>query len=65
MMHDGMMWGMGFGGLLALVIALLVIAALIRGRPRPQASPIAAGGTTKLRFAAGTASPIQTTLWPA
>jgi hypothetical protein len=47
MMHDGMMWGMGFGGLLALVIALLVIAALIRGRPRPQASPIAAGGTAK------------------
>jgi hypothetical protein len=25
-----MMWGMGFGGLLALVIALLVIAALIK-----------------------------------
>jgi hypothetical protein len=30
MMHDGMMWGMRFGGLLALVIALLVIAALIK-----------------------------------
>lgn len=31
MMHDGMMmWGMGIGGLLALVIAVLVIAALIK-----------------------------------
>ena len=30
MMHDSMMWGMGIGGLLALVIAVLVIAALIK-----------------------------------
>ena len=30
MMHDGMMWGMGIGGLLALVIAVLIIAALIK-----------------------------------
>ena len=30
MMHDGTMWGMGIGGLLALVIAVLVIAALIK-----------------------------------
>lgn len=30
MMHDGMMWGMGFGGLLALVVAVLVIAALVK-----------------------------------
>ncbi len=33
MMHDGMgdmMWGMGFGYLLVLVVALLAIAALIK-----------------------------------
>jgi hypothetical protein len=31
MMHDGiMMWGMGLGGLLVLVILILVIAALIK-----------------------------------
>jgi hypothetical protein len=33
MMHDGMsgmMWGMGLGHLLVLVVALLVIAALIK-----------------------------------
>jgi hypothetical protein len=29
-MHDGMMWWMGIGGLLALVIGVLVIAALIK-----------------------------------
>jgi hypothetical protein len=26
----GMMWGMGFGGLVALIIAVLIIAALIK-----------------------------------
>jgi hypothetical protein len=30
MMHDGMMWGMGLGQLLLLVLALLAIAALIK-----------------------------------
>jgi hypothetical protein len=31
MMHDGvMMWGMGLGGLLVLVVAVLVIAALVK-----------------------------------
>ena len=30
MMHDGMMWGMMLGGLDALVIAVLIIAALIK-----------------------------------
>lgn len=30
MMHDGMMWGMGIGWVLVLVIAVLVIAALIK-----------------------------------
>lgn len=31
MMNDGMMsWGMGFGGLLGLVIAVLIIAALVK-----------------------------------
>lgn len=30
MMHDSMMWGMGISGLFALVIAILVIAALIK-----------------------------------
>ncbi len=31
MMNDGMMsWGMGLGGLLGLVIAILVIAALVK-----------------------------------
>lgn len=30
MMHDGMMWGMGIGELLAIVIGVLVIAALIK-----------------------------------
>lgn len=34
MMHDltggGMMWGMGLFGLLALIVALLVIAALVK-----------------------------------
>ncbi len=30
MMHDGMMWGMGLGGLILLVIAVLIIAALVK-----------------------------------
>jgi hypothetical protein len=30
MMHDGMMWGMTLGGLIALGIAVLIIAALIK-----------------------------------
>lgn len=30
MMHDGMMWFMVLGGLIALVIAVLIIAALIK-----------------------------------
>jgi len=30
MMHDGMMWGMGLGGLLGLLVLLLVIAALVK-----------------------------------
>lgn len=29
-MHDGMMWGMGLGGWLALVILILVVAALVK-----------------------------------
>ena len=30
MMHDGMMWGMTLGGLVAVVIGVLIIAALIK-----------------------------------
>ena len=30
MLHDSMMWGMILGGLVALVIAVLIIAALIK-----------------------------------
>lgn len=30
MMHDGMMWGMGWGGLLALLVLVLIIAALVK-----------------------------------
>jgi hypothetical protein len=33
MMHDmmpGMMWGMGFGGILLVVLVILVIAALVK-----------------------------------
>lgn len=30
MMHDGMMWAMMLGGLVAFVIAVLIIAALIK-----------------------------------
>jgi hypothetical protein len=30
MMHDGMMWGMGLGHLLVIVLVLLAIAALIK-----------------------------------
>lgn len=30
MIHDGMMWGMGVGGLLLLIVTALVIAALVK-----------------------------------
>jgi hypothetical protein len=30
MMHDGWMWGMGFGHLLGLIVLALVIAALVK-----------------------------------
>ena len=30
MMNGGMMWGMGIGGLIALVVVALVIAALVK-----------------------------------
>ena len=30
MMNDGMMWGMGWGGLLILVLVILAIAALVK-----------------------------------
>lgn len=30
MMHDGMLWGMGLGHLLGLVVVALVIAALVK-----------------------------------
>ena len=30
MMDGGMMWGMGLGGLIALIILILVIAALVK-----------------------------------
>jgi hypothetical protein len=30
MMDGGMMWGMGFGGLIALILLILVIAALVK-----------------------------------
>jgi hypothetical protein len=30
MMHDGMMWGMGLGRIIGLIIVALVIAALVK-----------------------------------